>query len=85
MRRGKKGCHRLTGGHLRGYNQRGFHRVVAADREITLEDVLDVVENDKAVNLPAENLLVHTVRQHFLVDGEGGVSDPVGTGIATRT
>ncbi len=68
----------VTGGHLRGYNQRGFHRVVAADREITLEDVLDVVENAKAVNLPAENSLVHTVRQHFLVDGEGGVSDPVG-------
>src|ERR1700685_2617556 len=45
----------VTGGHLRGFNNRGVHPVVAADREISDDDVQDVVKNAKAINLPAEN------------------------------
>jgi len=65
----------VTGGHLRGFNNRGFHWVVAADHEILPEDVTDVFDNTKALNLPAESTFIHTIRQHFLVDGEGGVID----------
>jgi cell division protein FtsA len=68
----------VSGGHIRSFNNRGFHRVVPPDREIFSEDVEDVVNNAKAVNLPVENTLIHTVRQHFLVDGQGDVIDPVG-------
>src|SRR5262249_2491756 len=32
----------------------------------------------KAINLPTENHVVHAIRQHFLVDGQDGVIDPVG-------
>ncbi|HZL79935.1 MAG TPA: cell division protein FtsA, partial [Candidatus Limnocylindrales bacterium] len=31
-----------------------------------------------AINLPAENTVVHAVRQHFFVDGQDGVTNPVG-------
>jgi len=68
----------VTGGHLRGFNNRGVHPVVSADREITREDVEDVIKNAKAINLPAENHVLHAVRQHFLVDGHDNVVDPVG-------
>lgn len=68
----------VTGGHIRGFNNRGMHPVVSADREITPEDVEDVVKNAKAVNLPAENAVVHAIRQHFFVDGHEGVTNPVG-------
>jgi cell division protein FtsA len=68
----------VTGGHLRGFNNRGVHPVVAADREITEDDVLDVVKNAKAINLPAENCVVHAIRQHFAVDGQEGILNPVG-------
>jgi cell division protein FtsA len=68
----------VTGNHIRGFNTRGYHRVMAADHEIFPEDVADVLENAKALNLPAENTVIHTIRQHFLVDGEGGVTDPIG-------
>jgi len=54
------------------------HPVVSADREISEDDVQDVIKNAKAINLPAENTIIHAVRQHFLVDGHGGVTDPVG-------
>ncbi|MBP9903291.1 MAG: cell division protein FtsA, partial [Verrucomicrobia bacterium] len=68
----------VTGGHIRGFNNRGVHPVVSADREISDEDVLDVVKNAKAINLPQDNTVLHAIRQHFLVDGHDGVTDPVG-------
>jgi cell division protein FtsA len=68
----------VTGNHLRGFNNRGVHPVVSADREITEDDVLDVVKNAKAINLPAENHVVHVIRQHFQVDGQDGIQNPVG-------
>jgi cell division protein FtsA len=68
----------VTGGHIRGFTNRGVHPVVSADREISQDDVEDVIKNAKAINLPAENYVVHAIRQHFLVDGQDGVMDPVG-------
>ena len=68
----------VSGGHIRGFNNRGMHPVVSADREISADDVDDVVKNAKAINLPAENTVIHAVRQHFFVDGQDGVTNPVG-------
>lgn len=68
----------VTGGHIRGFNNRGVHPVVSADREITREDVDDVIKNAKAINLPAENYVLHAIRQHFTVDGQNRIVDPVG-------
>ncbi|HEX7618294.1 MAG TPA: cell division protein FtsA [Verrucomicrobiae bacterium] len=68
----------VTGGHIRGFNNRGVHPVVSADREISNDDVQDVVKNAKAINLPVENNVVHAIRQHFFVDGQDGITNPVG-------
>jgi cell division protein FtsA len=68
----------VTGGHIRGFNNRGVHPVVSADREISDDDVQDVIKNAKAINLPTENSVVHAIRQHFFVDGQDGVTNPVG-------
>jgi cell division protein FtsA len=68
----------VTGGHIRGFNNRGVHPVVSADREITEEDVQDVIKNAKAINLPAQNHVIHAIRQHFLVDGRDSITNPVG-------
>lgn len=68
----------VSGGHIRGFTNRGVHPVVSADREICAEDVEDVIKNAKAINLPAENYVLHAIRQHFLVDGQDSIVDPVG-------
>ncbi len=68
----------VTGGHIRGFNNRGVHPVVSSDREITEDDVQDVIKNAKAINLPAQNHVLHAVRQHFHVDGHDGIVNPVG-------
>ncbi len=68
----------VSGSHIRGFNNRGVHPVVSADREISPDDVDDVLKNAKAINLPAENTVIHAVRQHFFVDGQDGVTNPIG-------
>lgn len=68
----------VTGGHVRGFNNRGVHRVLSADREITEEDVQDVIANAKAINLPAQDHLIHAIRQHFTVNDQEGIPNPVG-------
>src|SRR6202142_1517446 len=68
----------VTGGHIRGFNNRGVHPVVSADREISEDDVQDVIKNAKAINIPAQKHVIHDIRQHFLVDGQDGITNPVG-------
>lgn len=68
----------VTGSHLRGFNNRGVHPVVSADREISEDDVQDVIKNAKTINLPAQNHVIHAIRQHFLIDGQDGITNPVG-------
>jgi cell division protein FtsA len=68
----------VTGGHIHGFNNRGFHRVVSSEGEILPVDVEDVIENAKAISVPVENMVIHTMRRHFVVDGQDGVIDPVG-------
>ena len=68
----------VTGGHVRGFNNRGVHPVVSSDREISEEDVQDVIKNAKTINLPPTNHVIHAIRQHFLVDDQDGIINPVG-------
>lgn len=68
----------VTGSHISSLTNRGVHHVASVDREITREDVEDAIKNAKAVRLPAENEILHATRQHFMVDGQDGVIDPIG-------
>jgi cell division protein FtsA len=68
----------VTGNHVRGFNNHGVHQSVSAEREITAEDVQDVIKNAKAINVPAENTVIHAIRQLFQVDAQLGVQNPIG-------
>lgn len=67
----------VTGAHLRGFNNRGRHHIPPTYREVTEEDVQDVIKNARAVNLSADHHVVHLIRQHFIVDGQPEVVNPV--------
>ncbi len=68
----------VTGNHIHGIGNRGVHPIVAADRLISDEDAQDVVRNAKAINIPPQNQILHAVRQHFMVDDQNGIVNPVG-------
>jgi cell division protein FtsA len=68
----------VTGNHVRGFNNHGVHQIVSAEREITDEDVQDVIRNAKTINVPADHTVIHAIRQLFQVDSQLGLQNPVG-------
>jgi len=68
----------VAGGHIQGFNNRGCV-VLPEDRdEIDDQDVEDVKVNAREVSIPAPNAFLHSVIQHYHVDGQDGVLNPVG-------
>jgi len=68
----------VTGGHIRSFNNRGSVIIANEDGTITEEEVRNVLLNAKAVNIPHDHVIVHSIRRHFFVDGHDGIQNPVG-------
>jgi cell division protein FtsA len=68
----------ITGGHIRSFNNRGVILLEDGREEIDEQDLEDVRTNAREVSLPAEDCILHTIIQHYYVDGQDGVLNPVG-------
>jgi cell division protein FtsA len=68
----------VTGGHIRSFNNRGSVAITSEEREITPDEVRNVLHNAKAVNIPMDHVVIHAIRQRFYVDGHDGIQNPVG-------
>lgn len=66
----------IAGSHIRSFNSRGM--VAIKDKEVTAADVSRVIETAKAVNIPTDQQLLHTVPQEFIVDNQEDVREPIG-------
>src|SRR6201988_1193108 len=68
----------VAGSHLQSFNNRGCV-VLPEDRdEIDEQDVEDVKINAREVSIPAQNAFLHSIIQHYHVDGQDGVLNPIG-------
>jgi cell division protein FtsA len=68
----------ITGDHVRSTNNRAVVAVSGDDREVTAGDVRRVIDASKIINLPSDRQIIHALPRYFTVDGQEGVSDPVG-------
>lgn len=68
----------VTGGHLTSLNTHGVFTAASDDHEISPPDVGEVLANAKVFNRPSENTVLHAIRQHFTLNGQAGIADPVG-------
>lgn len=68
----------IAGGHIKSFNSRGTIPITHKDNEITNEDVNRVISMAKAVSIPIDREVIHTIPQEFIVDNQGGVKDPRG-------
>ncbi len=66
----------VAGSHIRSFNSSGM--VAIKDKEVTATDVARVIETAKAVNIPTDQQLLHTVAQEFIVDNQEDVREPIG-------
>ncbi len=68
----------ITGGHIESLNNRGCLRMPDDASEITEEDVEEVKNIARDVSIPKENVFLHSVIQHYHVDGQNRILDPIG-------
>ncbi|MBV8815882.1 MAG: cell division protein FtsA [Verrucomicrobia bacterium] len=68
----------VTGGHIRSFNNRGVVLLEEGREEIDEQDLEDVRTNAREVSLPMEDCVLHTIIQHYYVDGQDGVLNPLG-------
>lgn len=66
----------VAGSHIRSFNSSGM--IAIKDHEVTALDVEKVLETAKAVNLPTDQQLLHTVPQQFTIDNQEDVREPIG-------
>jgi cell division protein FtsA len=68
----------VTGSHIRSFNSRGAILIPSERFEIDDEDVSEVAVKAREVNIPTENAFLHSIIQHYYVDGQDGVLNPIG-------
>ena len=65
----------IAGGHIKGQNSLGI--IAVKEREVDEEDVQRAVEASKAIAIPVDREILHTLPQNYVVDGQDGIRDPV--------
>jgi len=68
----------IAGKHITSINNSGTVSINRPDRIITQDDVRRVVETAQAIQLPPESEMIHVIPRQYIVDGQDGITDPVG-------
>lgn len=68
----------IAGDHIRNIQGRGVVAVTGKDNEVTDEDVNRVLESAKSMALPVDREVIHIIPTEFILDGQGGIRDPLG-------
>lgn len=66
----------ITGTHIKSFTKSGVAAI--KHHEVQQRDVDAVMENGSAIPVPADQQVLHTIAQEFVVDGQEGIQDPVG-------
>jgi len=67
----------VTGSHIHSFNNRGCVNLPEDREEIDISDCEDVALSARDVNIPQQNAFLHTILQHYYVDGQEGVLNPI--------
>ena len=68
----------IAGKHISSINNSGTVSINRPDRIITEDDVRRVVETAQAIQIPPESEMIHVIPRQYIVDGQDGITDPVG-------
>jgi len=66
----------IAGSHIKSKDSNGM--TVVKDREVTEYDVARAIEAANATPISADDQILHTLVQEFIVDGQDGVKEPIG-------
>jgi len=66
----------IAGSHIRSLNSHGI--VAIRDKEVTQGDVDRVLDAARAVAIPADQKVLHTLPQEYIIDNQEGIKEPIG-------
>jgi cell division protein FtsA len=68
----------VTGEHVASTNNHAVVAVSGEAREVAASDIRRVVDASKIINLATDRQIIHALPRHFTIDGQDGVTDPIG-------
>ena len=68
----------IAGDHIRSINSKGVIAVSGKDKIITDDDVERVINAARAIALPMDREILHTLPQEYIIDNQDGIKTPVG-------
>jgi len=68
----------ISGTHLEGHNAMGFVPIYPRSRQISREDVLQVINHSRQFVIPPDREMIQALPREFKIDGERGIQRPIG-------
>lgn len=68
----------VSGGHIQCLTNRGTVPVLSQEQGISHDDIDQVVDVARAINIPPDRDIIHTISQHYCIDDQGHVLHPEG-------
>lgn len=68
----------IAGDHIRSIRSKGVITISNKDKEITVQDVERILKDCQQIMLPPDQQILHVIPQEFVVDGQDGITDPIG-------
>lgn len=66
----------VSGSHIQSFDSRGM--VAVKNKEVTQSDIDRVIEAAKAIQVPADRMVLHVLPREFKIDHQDGITDPIG-------
>ena len=68
----------IAGGHIKSLNSHGQVPITHQDQEIREDDMVRAINSAKAISIPMDREVIHTIPQEFYIDGVAGIKNPIG-------
>jgi cell division protein FtsA len=68
----------IAGDHIESFKTRGIIGISSPTQEISEDDVERLLEETKKVSIPSERQIIHVIPQEFYIDGQDGITEPIG-------
>jgi len=68
----------VTGRHITSVNNKGSIAITRNNQVVRTDDLKRVLDVARSVKVPTEQKLLHVIPREYVVDGQGGVKNPIG-------
>lgn len=68
----------IAGDHIQSFPTMGIVGISNPEKEITRNDVERLLSETRKIALPSDRKILHIIPQDFIIDGQDGITDPVG-------